>query len=711
MNTEPTANILVVDDDVSTLLAMEALLSGPGRNILTASSGTDALRHLLREDFALILLDVRLPVMDGFETAALIRQRERFRYTPIIFLSAIDTLESDVFRGAASGAVDYLFKPVVPQVLKAKVSVFVDLFRMNEQLKQQAIRQSEERFRLVVDSLQDYAVFMMDPEGRVSSWNRGAERIGGWKQQEVIGELFGRFYIPEDREKGLPALALREAATESRYEEEGWRIRKDGTWFWANLVVTALMDDNGALVGFSAIIRDLTERKRAEEELTRLNAELEERFAEKAAELGQTIGEREKLQAQLLQAQKMEGIGTLAGGIAHDMNNILNVISGYASLILQNPGNTEKVAEGLEVIKETVDRGASLVQQLLASARKSELKFEQIHVNGVLEKLHGLLKETFPKTIDVRLELDPALPSVIADSNLLHQAVLNLCLNARDAMPSGGTLQVITRRVAGAALRRIFQDASAKQYTCITVKDTGVGMNAAIQSRIFEPFFTTKQQGEGTGLGLSVVYGIVTNHKGFIDVESEPDQGTTFRICLPVPKSRETAIEVKEQPPVKDGTRPFGKGETILFAEDEARQLRLMQNFLQDKGYRILPAKDGAEAVEIFQCKKDEIGLVILDLGLPKLNGWEVFRRIKEIDPAVKAIFATGFMTPQIESQLALGEASAVIMKPYQLDEILEKISSCGSTGLRGDSVRSARRGFDLERPRKIAHGFQTNNG
>src|SRR2546430_15694703 len=256
MNKDCTANILIVDDDVKSLTAMEALLAGPGREIVTAASGAEALRCLLRRDFALILLDVRIPDMDGFETATLIRQRERSRYTPIIFISAIDTLESDVFRGVASGAVDYLFKPVVPQVLKAKVSVFVDLFRMNEQLKEQAIRQSEERFRLVVDSLQDYAVFMMDPEGRVSSWNRGAERIGGWKQQEVIGELFGRFYIPEDREKGLPALALREAATESRYEEEGWRIRKDGTWFWANLVVTALMDDNGALVGFSAIIRD-----------------------------------------------------------------------------------------------------------------------------------------------------------------------------------------------------------------------------------------------------------------------------------------------------------------------------------------------------------------------------------------------------------------------------------------------------------------------
>ena len=193
MTSEPTANILVVDDDVKTLTAMEALLSGPGRNIVTADSGQAALRHLLRQDFALILLDVRLPVMDGFETAALIRQNERFRHTPIIFLSAIDTLESDVFRGVASGAVDYLFKPVVREVLLAKVSVFVDLFRMNEQLKQQAIRQNEERFRLVVESLQDYVVFMTDPEGRVSSWNLGAERILGWNQQEVISQRFGSF--------------------------------------------------------------------------------------------------------------------------------------------------------------------------------------------------------------------------------------------------------------------------------------------------------------------------------------------------------------------------------------------------------------------------------------------------------------------------------------------------------------------------------------
>src|SRR5215471_16891662 len=196
MTSEPTANILIVDDDLKTLTAKEAL------------------RHLLRRDFALIMLDVCLPVMDGFETAALIRQNERFRYTPIIFLSAIDTFESDVLRGVASGAVDYLFKPVVREVLLAKVAVFVDLFRMNEHLKQQAIRQTEERFRLMVESLQDYAVFMMDPDGRVSSWNLGAERILGWNQHEVIHQGFGIFFTSDDQERELPVQALRAAAAE-----------------------------------------------------------------------------------------------------------------------------------------------------------------------------------------------------------------------------------------------------------------------------------------------------------------------------------------------------------------------------------------------------------------------------------------------------------------------------------------------------------------
>lgn len=359
MNNNWTANILIVDDDVKSLTAMEALLAGPGREIVKAASGAEALRCLLRRDFALILLDVRIPDMDGFETATLIRQRERSRYTPIIFISAVDTLESDVFKGAVSGAVDYLFKPVVPQVLQAKVSVFVDLFQMNERLKQQAIRHSEERFRLIVESLQDYAVFMMNPEGQVTLWNRGAERIWGWEQGEVLGQSFARFYSSEDPRSHQAGQTLRQTIINGRHEEEGWRTRKDGSEFWANVVYTTVQDDKGDLIGFSAVTRDVTDRKHAEDNLQRLNAEMQKHIAEQTEELIRTIAQRERLHEELLQAQKMESIGTLAGGIAHDFNNLLNVILGYASLLEQSAANPTQVTAGVDVIKETVTRGSS----------------------------------------------------------------------------------------------------------------------------------------------------------------------------------------------------------------------------------------------------------------------------------------------------------------------------------------------------------------
>ena len=676
MSTEPTANILIVDDDEKTLTAMEALLSRPGRNIVTAASGQEALRHLLRRDFALILLDVRLPTMDGFETAALIRQNERFRYTPIIFLSAIDTLDSDVFRGVASGAVDYLFKPVVREVLQAKVSVFVDLFRMNEQLKQQAIRQSEERFRLVVESLQDYAVFMTDSDGHVSSWNLGAQRIVGWGQQEVMGQWFGSFYTLEDQEQDLPRRMLREAAAEGRFENEGWRVRKDGSRFWANMIVTALMDDKGKLLGFSGIIRDLTNRKRVEEELQILNARLKDRVAEQTAELVRTIDQREQLQDQLLQSQKMESVGTLAGGIAHDFNNILNLILGYASAIERSAGNPAKVSESTDVIKETVKRGASLVQQLLSMVRKTDMVFEQVEVNALLQKLQPLLRETFPKTIDISLELETALPAVMADINQVNQVMLNLCVNARDAMPAGGKLVLATGRVKGSDLRGRFQEATENEYLSISVTDTGSGMNEYTRSRIFEPFFSTKEPGQGTGLGLSVVYGIVRNHMGFVDVVSEPEYGSTFYVYLPMPRGATAQADLTPERQVNGNEAPrhSGDGETILFVEDEARQLNLMQNFLHSEGYRVIGAKDGAEAVELYLHHKDKIAVVVLDIGLPKLNGWEAFLKMRNEAPQVKVIFATGYISAEMESGISNGELSGLILKPYQLDDVLAKI-------------------------------------
>ena len=675
MSNDCTANILIVDDDVKSLTAMEALLAGPGREIVKAASAAEALRCLLRRDFALILLDVRIPDMDGFETATLIRQRERSRYTPIIFISAIDTLESDVFRGVASGAVDYLFKPVVPQVLQTKVAVFVDLFQLNERLKQQAVRQSEERFRLIVESLQDYAVFMMNPEGRVTLWNRGAERMWGWEQQEVLGEPFARFYSAEEQVASQPDPALAQTIARGRHEEEGWRKRKDGSRFWANVVYATVQDDNGELIGFSAVTRDLTDRKRSEDELQRLNAGMQKHIAEQTEELIRTIAQRERLHEELLQAQKMESIGTLAGGIAHDFNNLLNVILGYASLLEQS-ATSNQISAGVDVIKETVTRGSSLVRQLLAMARKSETQFERSEINGLLQGLQALLQETFPKTIDVFVHLEPNLPALMADPNQLHQAMLNLCLNSRDAMPEGGELLLKTGTISGIELRKHFQEAREEQYVRISVTDTGHGLDKAIKNRVFEPFFTTKSQGQGSGLGLSVVYGIVTNHSGFIDMASEPGRGTTFDIYLPVPTDAAALIPAAEPREEKKTDPTAGNGATILFVEDETHQLNLMQKHLAAEGYRVLTAKDGAEAVQTYLRHKQVIDLVVLDLGLPKLNGWEAYKMMKGADPNVKAIFATGFISPEIEAHLQTEDSSAVITKPYSPAEMHKKITT-----------------------------------
>lgn len=669
--TERPANILVIDEDENSLLTVEALLSAPGRNIVTARSGQEALRCLFGHNFGLILLDVRIPDIDGFELAALIRERERFRFVPIIFLCAVDTLESDILKGAASGPVDYLFKPVIPQVLRTKVSVFVDLFRMSEQLKRQAVQQTEERFRLVVESLQDYAVFMMDPEGRITMWNLGAERIRGWTQEEVLGRSYGLFFTPEDQKAGRSDEVLRLAAATGRYEEENWSMRKDGSHFWANVTYSRVLDDEGTLVGFSAVTRDLTERKRAEEDLQRLNAELEKSVTERTAELVSTIAQREKLQEQLLHAQKMESIGTLASGIAHDFNNLLNVISGYSAVLRNGPQNSTAISESVETIQETVKRGASLVQQLLSLARKTDISFEPVELNGLIKQLETLLKETFPKTIATHLSFESDIPPVMVNSNHVHQALLNLCVNARDAMPQGGTLSLVSHTIAGANLRQRFQEANEQQYVGIKVIDTGVGIDETDKSRIFEPFFTTKAQ--GTGLGLSVVYGIVTNHSGFIDVESEPGRGTTFHIYLPM-QTGVALSKVAQKSLLAE--KPAGEGETVLFVEDEQKQLHLMQAFLESEGYRVLAARDGAEAVEMHRQHKNEIAIVVLDLGLPKLNGWEAFQRMREIDPEVKALFATGLVSPEVEDEMAKGRLGGVIMKPYRLDNVLEKIST-----------------------------------
>jgi CheY-like chemotaxis protein len=309
----------------------------------------------------------------------------------------------------------------------------------------------------------------------------------------------------------------------------------------------------------------------------------------------------------------------------------------------------------------------------MALGRKTNGKFEPVRLNRVAEKLASLLTETFTRTIVITLELERGLPAIHGDENQLHQALLNLCVNARDAMPQGGRISFATETVIGAELRNRFPEAQAERYVSISVSDSGSGMDEATQKRIFEPFFTTKPVGQGTGLGLAVVYGIVKSHAGFIEVSSRVNQGTSFLIYLPLPQEcRERALPLSSN----GMTRILpGGGETILFVDDEEQQLKAMRLFLENEGYKVFAAKDGFEALEIFKQRKDEIAVTVLDLGLPKLGGWQALEQMREIDTEASVLIATGFVSPELEVEMSRGKLRGVIVKPYQLDDVLEKIS------------------------------------
>jgi len=457
-----------------------------------------------------------------------------------------------------------------------------------------------------------------------------------------------------------------------------YRLRRaDGEYRW-------IVDDgvprhqaNGAFLGYIGSVFDLTERKKAEEDLKRFAEELESRVAERTEELQaanaallRDIEERKKLEAQLVQSQKMESIGTLAGGIAHDFNNILNIISGYMFLLAESRGQAEQMEESVGVINETVQRGSALVQQLLTLGQKSRgTRYVLLNINTVAEGLLKIVKETFQKTIELTFSLDPNLPAILGDKTQIEQVLLNIFVNARDAMPTGGTLVLKTCSVDGASLQ--FGLATAGPYVCLEVIDSGIGMDESTRIRIFEPFFSTKETAQRAGLGLSVVYGIIKNHQGYIDVESQPGCGTVFRIYIPAASASDFIIEDRAQE-VWSCVDGFSEQATILVIEDELAALSVLTKVLSSRGFKILTASDGESAVEIFGQYTEVIDIVLLDMGLPKMSGKDVLIRIKAIKPSVKIVIASGYFESDLQADIAQDNVAAYIQKPYMLDNLIE---------------------------------------
>ncbi|HTM10059.1 MAG TPA: ATP-binding protein [Verrucomicrobiae bacterium] len=396
------------------------------------------------------------------------------------------------------------------------------------------------------------------------------------------------------------------------------------------------------------------ERKRAEDALMRLNEELEERVDQRTAELLQSREQQETLEEQLRQAQKMESLGTLAGGIAHDFNNILGIILGYAREMRSGTGIDP--LGGLDVILDAADRGSKVVKQLLAFARKPTVAEAPIDLNTLASNTVSIIRPVFPKTIACALELEPGLPLVHGDENQLQQALINVCLNARDAMPQGGTLTIRTARDG--------------ERVCLAIADQGVGMDDHTKRRVFEPFFTTKQPTGGTGLGLSVVYGIVKAHGGTAEVESEPGRGTTLKLFFPVPARLPALPAARTAPP----RAVRGRGETILVVDDEPHLRELICAGAERRGFRALAARDGDEAVEVYRVHRDAIAVVVLDWGLPGLDGAAVLARLKEMNPDVDVIGISGYLELDMKERMVALGVREFLHKPCAPEEIFEKI-------------------------------------
>jgi len=498
-----------------------------------------------------------------------------------------------------------------------------------------ALRESEERYRRFVD--EDFtANLIMRPDGGIVTCNPAFVRIFGFASaEEALAANFMSLLRTRNDGAGLLALVREQGATE-RHEMEMRQSGGEAVYVVARFVGT--FDNERKLTQIQGYLFNDTKRKRLEQ--------------------------------QLVQAQKMEGLGTLAGGIAHDFNNILTIILGYTSQLEKWETRPELIPAAMKVIKEAVERGAALVQQLLTSARQTEAHLSSLDLNALVRELGRMLRATFPKMINFETNLQPKFPPVTADRSQIHQVLLNLCVNARDAMPKGGTIKLETLLTPGEALAEFFTGADAKNYATIRVSDTGSGMTPEVKAHIFEPFFTTKERAKGTGLGLSVVYGVVNNHRGFVQVDSEPNVGTTFSIYLPLLATQAQSSSGPDTSEPQKTREP----QTILFVEDEEMLRDLGVQILGAEGYRMLAAKDGLEAVEMFERHRDHIGLVVCDLGLPKLGGREVFFRMKQSKPSVRAIIASGYLEPAVRSEILKAGVIETIQKPYDFRDLVQII-------------------------------------
>jgi PAS domain S-box-containing protein len=513
------------------------------------------------------------------------------------------------------------------------------------------LAESEERYRRLVDAVIDYAIFQLDPNGIVATWNSGAERIKGYSADEIIGQHFSQFYTEEDRKAGLPQRALETAAQEGRFESEAWRVRKDGSRFCAFVVIDPIRNEEGELIGFAKVTRDVTERAEAQRIL-------------------------KETQEQLAASQKMEAIGQLSGGIAHDFNNLLMIVLGNLESAQRHTKGSSPPNPNIERAIANAMRGAhravALTSRLLAFSRRQPLDPKPIDPNKFLAGAAEFLQRSLGEMIQVEAVGAAGLWLIEVDPNHLETALVNLALNARDAMPTGGKVTIeATNIYADEDYCRINPELSPGQYVLISVSDTGSGMPADVLSHAFEPFFTTKELGQGTGLGLSQVYGFVKQSGGHVKIYSEVGQGTTIKIYLPRYTSRREIADVEKEQQESPGQ---GEQEVILIVEDDDDLRAYLAEALRGLGYLVVVARHAQAALPMLQQGSVRIDLLLTDVVMPGMNGRELGRKAQELRPDLRVLYMTGYSRNAVVHHGRLDQGVELLQKPITQTHLAARV-------------------------------------
>lgn len=668
--------ILIVDDNEDNLYMLETLLRGNGYQVASAHDGLEALDSLKAAGSDMIISDIMMPKMDGFQLCRAVRSDDTLKDIPFIFYTATYTDTKDIELGLSLGADRFLIKPqdtdVFLKLIRDVISEHaldaapvnhplgeeMEFFRLYNKVLfsklekkisdlegvNKALAESVLQMTAILNNIPDM-VWLKDTESRFIAVNAPFAAACGLSQREISGktdleiwpEELARLYRKDDAE-------VMNSGQSKRVEER--LVDHDGKESWIETIKSPVFGSEGKVSGTTGIARDITERR-------------------------QTEAEKVQLEEQLRQSQKMEAIGQLAGGVAHDFNNLLTAIIGYASMALDALEGDDPNRHNIDQILKSANKAAILTQSLLAFSRKQVVTLNKLDLNETLMQFEKFLLRLLREDIELRSKYAADDLPVMADRGQIEQILMNLMTNARDAMPEGGRIFIETSLIVlDQAFIKKHGFGEAGEYALLSVTDTGKGMSEDIRHKIFEPFFTTKTEGKGTGLGLAMVYGIVKQHRGAIEVDSRPEIGTTFRIYLPLDRTRVEAASEKseEQLPLRGGN------ETILVAEDDAVLRNLIISVLGHYGYNVIEAVDGLDALVKAMESWDKIDLVLLDGIMPKMNGKEAWQEIKALNPGIKLIFMSGYSEDIFSKDGIPGGDTCFIQKPVSPSVIVRKI-------------------------------------